>query len=475
MQRLRINLNGTVQGVGFRPFVFRIANELSLSGFVLNDTTGVIIEVEGKKPSLDLFLKKLHTEKPPLAHIYYEELEYLPPSGYNGFSIKESSSEHPPEAFILPDIATCGECERELLDPSDRRYRYPFINCTNCGPRFTIIKKLPYDRPNTTMSGFIMCRDCKREYNDPLNRRFHAQPNACDLCGPEVFLADRNGRVLSRKESALSDTARLLSDGKIIALKGIGGFHLICNALDEEAVNTLRQRKRRSQKPFAVMFRDLDMIREYAEPTILEESMIMSPARPIVLVKRKTTLLEAASPGLKKIGVFLPYSPLHILILNSIDFPIVATSGNISDEPIVKENDEGLERLKGLTDLFLLHNRPIERRCDDSVVKEVGGAPQIIRRSRGYVPLPIKLPFKLKRPVLAVGGHEKNTISIGFDDRIITSQHIGDMETPESIDNFESIIEDLSSIYRFEPEIVIHDLHPDYITTKWARKRFHDK
>lgn len=475
MQRLKISLNGTVQGVGFRPFVFRIANDLNLNGFVLNDTTGVIIEVEGEKESLDLFLKKLHTEKPPIAHIYYEELEYLPPSGYNGFRIKESSSEHPPEVFILPDIATCIDCERELLDPTDRRYRYPFINCTNCGPRFTIIKKLPYDRPNTTMSGFKMCSDCEKEYNNPLNRRFHAQPNACDICGPEVFLTDRDGTVISKKDKAISDTTRLLSEGNIIALKGIGGFHLICNALNDEVVNRLRQRKKRSQKPFAVMFRDLDMIRKFAEPTVLEESIILSPARPIVLVNRRGSLLEATSPGLKKIGVFLPYSPLHILLLNSIDFPIVATSGNLSDEPIAKENDEGLKRLKGLSDFFLLHNRPIERRCDDSVVKEVGGFPQIIRRSRGYVPLPIKLPFKLKRSVLGVGGHEKNTISIGFDDRIITSQHIGDMETPESIDNFETIINDLFNIYRFEPEIVVHDLHPAYITTKWTRKRFLDK
>ncbi len=475
MQRLRIVLNGTVQGVGFRPFVYRTAKDLGLSGFILNDTSGVTIEVEGAREKIDFFLKRLHTEKPPLAHIFYEETEFLEPAGYDEFSIRESESSGTPEVLILPDISTCADCERELLDPSDRRYLYPFINCTNCGPRFTIIEQLPYDRPNTTMKEFLMCPECKREYTTPEDRRFHAQPNACPICGPEVFLTDPEGKSLGRGNDAIKGVVSLLLEGGVIGLKGIGGFHLICNALDDGAVNTLRRRKRRSLKPFAVMFRGISELAEYTLPTVLEESILLSPARPIVLVKRKGSLLESSAPGLERIGAFLPYSPLHLLLLSETSFPLVATSGNLSDEPIVKDNDEALERLRGLADAFIMHNRPIRRRCDDSVVKVVAGLPQIIRRSRGYVPLPLRLPFRLKRKVLALGGHEKNTVSIGMDDRIIPSQHIGDMETPESMENLEAIVNDLCSLYSFEPEVVVHDLHPRYPTARWALKNFPHK
>jgi hydrogenase maturation protein HypF len=475
MQRLRIVLNGTVQGVGFRPFVYRTAKDLGLSGFVLNDTSGVTIEVEGVRGKIDLFLKRLHTEKPPLAHIFYEETEFLVPAGYDKFSIRESDRSGTPEVLILPDISTCADCERELLDHSDRRHRYPFINCTNCGPRFTIIERLPYDRPNTTMKDFIMCPECKREYTNPDDRRFHAQPNACPLCGPEAFLTDSDGEILGRGKHAIKEAVSLLSRGGIIALKGIGGFHLICNALDDGAVNTLRRRKRRSLKPFAVMFRGISELAEYTLPTVLEESILLSPARPIVLVKRKGPLLESSAPGLERVGAFLPYSPLHLLLLSETSFPLVATSGNLSDEPIVKDNDEALERLGGLADAFIMHDRPIRRRCDDSVVKVVAALPQIIRRSRGYVPLPVRLPFRLKRKVLALGAHEKNTVSIGMDDRIIPSQHIGDMDTPESMENLEAIVNDLCSLYSFEPDVVVYDLHPGYSTRKWALKNFPHK
>ncbi len=475
MQRLRIALNGTVQGVGFRPFVYRTAKSLGLSGFVLNDTSGVTIEVEGAREKIDLFLRRLHTEKPPLAHIFYEETEFLPPAGYDKFSIRESGRSGTPEVLILPDISTCADCERELLDPSDRRHLYPFINCTNCGPRFTIIERLPYDRPNTTMKDFLMCPECKTEYFSPEDRRFHAQPNACPVCGPEVFLTGSGGERLLRGKDAIKEAVSLLVKGGIIGLKGIGGFHLMCNALDDGAVNTLRSRKRRSQKPFAVMFRGITELREYTLPTVLEESILLSPSRPIVLVRKKEGLLESSSPGLNRIGAFLPYSPLHLLLLSKTSFPLVATSGNLSDEPIAKDNDEATERLGGLTDALIMHNRPIRRRCDDSVVKVVAALPQVIRRSRGYVPLPVRLPFHLKRRVLTLGAHEKNTVSIAFDDRIIPSQHIGDMETPESMENLEAIVKDLCDLYSFEPEIVVHDLHPGYSTTKWVLKNFPQK
>ena len=468
MTRLRILLNGTVQGVGFRPFVYRIARTLGLKGYVTNDTGGVVIEVEGAKDKLDDFLLKLHTEKPLLAKIYYEETAYVEPAGYDDFRIEESISTGPPQALILPDISTCGDCTGELLDPDDRRYLYPFINCTNCGPRFTIIKGLPYDRPNTTMKDFHMCPACENEYKDPNNRRFHAQPNACPECGPNVRLVGNDGAPVTGEMDAITSLMEKITSGAIVAVKGIGGFHLICDATSNESVRLLRERKRRTEKPFAVMFRDMEQLKRYAMPDVMEESLLLSPARPIVIVRKKQGTLPEVSPRLEKIGAFLPYSPLHLIILAGLENPVVATSGNISDEPIVRDNAEALDRLSQLAAFIMIHNRPIHRRCDDSVVKVVGEFPQVIRRSRRHVPLPVVLPFRLDKKVLAVGAHEKNTVAIGFDNRIILSQHIGDMQTPESIEYFEEVIDGLSSIYEFTPDVIVHDLHPRYSTTRWA-------
>ncbi|RLJ70787.1 hydrogenase maturation carbamoyltransferase HypF [Hydrogenivirga caldilitoris] len=475
MKRLRIRLNGTVQGVGFRPFVYRIAKELGLKGYVLNDSFGVEIEAEGKKELLDTFLKRLNEEKPPLARIYSQEIEFLEPLGYTDFEIRESKEEGKKEVLILPDIATCEDCLRELFDPKDRRYLYPFINCTNCGPRFTIIEKLPYDRPNTTMKVFDMCPNCRREYEDPLNRRFHAQPNACPVCGPWVSLYDREGNLIAEREEAIELLLEAIMEGKIVAVKGVGGFHLICDARKEESVRTLRERKRRQEKPFAVMFRDLKQVEEHAEPTELEKGLLISPERPIVLVKKRRELAPSVAPGLSRVGAFLPYSPLHHIILRRLGFPVVATSGNLSDEPIVKDNDEALEKLSQFADIILLHNREIRRRCDDSVVKVIGGIPTPIRRSRGYAPLPVRLPFKLPKKVLAVGGMLKNTFALGMGDRAILSQHIGDVENLTTLEAFEEAVFDLMELYEFEPEVIVCDLHPRYETTRWAEEFSQEK
>ncbi len=467
--RMKIEIIGAVQGVGFRPFVYRLAKEIGLKGFIINTPEGVRIEVEGE--NLEEFLKLLQTQKPPLAHIYSLSVEYAQQIGYTDFEIRESNAFGKKEAFILPDIGTCKQCLMEVFNPEDRRYLYPFINCTHCGPRFTIIKRLPYDRENTTMKSFNMCELCKKEYENPEDRRFHAQPNACPKCGPWISLYDNKGSLLAEREEAILLVLKALREGKIVAVKGIGGFHLMCNATEEEAVKTLRERKRRKEKPFAVMFKDLDQLRTFAKPTPLEEAILSSPERPIVLVEKGSgTLSEAVAPGLKKIGAFLPYSPLHYIITKNLDFPLVATSGNYSEEPIVKDNAEALEKLSQLADLLLLHNRDIKRRCDDSVVKVVGGVPLPIRRSRGYAPLPIKLPHKLSKKVLAVGGMLKNTFAIAWEDRVFVSQHVGDVENYQTLKSFEEMVLDFMELYEFEPEVVVCDAHPRYETTRWAKE-----
>jgi hydrogenase maturation protein HypF len=465
--RIKLEIIGAVQGVGFRPFVYRLAKELDLRGWIINTPEGVKIEVEGE--NLDLFLKRLHEEKPPLAYIYSISFEYAEEVGYADFEIKESHSEGKREVFMLPDVGTCDECLKEVFDPKDRRYMYPFTNCTHCGPRFTIIEKLPYDRPNTTMKVFEMCQECEREYNDPTNRRFHAQPNACPECGPRVFLYDKEGNLLGESEEAIDLAIQAVKEGKIVAVKGIGGFHLICDATNEKAVNALRMRKRRQEKPFAVMFKSLQQLKEYARPTNLEEALLSSPQKPIVLIEKvQDSLPETIAPGLKRIGAFLPYSPLHYIILSKLDVPVVATSGNYSEEPIVKDNEEALNKLSEIADLILVHSREIKRRCDDSVVKVVGGIPLPIRRSRGYAPLPIKLPYKLKNKVLATGGMLKNTFAIAWNDKVFISQHVGDVENYQTLKSFEEMVFDLMNLYQFEPEIIVCDMHPRYETTKWA-------
>ncbi|AAC06863.1 carbamoyltransferase HypF [Aquifex aeolicus] len=468
-KRLKLHLKGAVQGVGFRPFVYRIAKELGLKGFVINDSKGVYIEVEGEEERLKKFLFKLNREKPPLARIYSQEIQFLEPVNYEDFVIRKSEEKGEKEVLVLPDIATCEDCLRELFTPEDRRYMYPFINCTNCGPRFTIIERLPYDRKNTTMKVFEMCPECKREYENPLDRRFHAQPNACPKCGPWVSLY-KDGKLIAEKNEALELLIEEIKIGKIVAVKGVGGFHLICNATNEESVRTLRKRKRRSEKPFAVMFKSLEQVEAYANPTELEKALLISPERPIVLIQKKKELAPSVSPGLKRVGAFLPYSPLHHLILNSLDFPVVATSANISEEPIIKDNKEALEKLGELADLILVHNRDIKRRCDDSVVKVVSGVPTPIRRSRGYAPLPVEVPFELPKRVLAVGGMLKNTFALGFKNQVILSQHIGDIENLNTLKVFEESVFDLMELYEFEPDVVVCDMHPRYETTRWAEE-----
>ncbi len=469
MRRVRVILRGIVQGVGFRPFVYRLATELKLAGFVRNTPEGLEIELEGKEESIQHFLKKLHEEKPPNARILNQEVQFLEPLGYESFSIEKSRESGEREILILPDLATCEDCLQELFDPRDRRYLYPFINCTNCGPRFTIIEKLPYDRKNTTMKVFKMCEECLREYEDPTDRRFHAQPNACPLCGPWVELYDRKGKKLGERKEALDKAAGLLKEGYILAVKGLGGFHLMTDATKEESVSLLRKRKRRKEKPFAVMFRDLSQLEEYAEPTELEKALLLSPERPIVIVRRKKELAPSVAPGLSSVGAFLPYTPLHHILLRFTGRPLVATSANLSEEPIVKDNEEAFQKLSPLADYFLIHNRDIKRRCDDSVVKVVGGFPTPIRRSRGYAPLPIELSLSSPRRILAVGGMLKNTFGILLGNKAILSQHIGDTDNLSTLRVLEEAIEDFMELYDFEPQAVVCDKHPRYETTRFAK------
>ncbi len=455
--------------MGFRPFVYRTARRLGLNGFVSNNPAGVLIEVEGDQERVDRFLHELQSDTPPLATITHWETARLAAAGYGEFEIQPSAADGARAAVLLPDMSICTDCARELRDPRDRRYRYPFINCTNCGPRFTLIEGLPYDRRHTTMKGFRMCPHCQAEYDAPADRRYHAQPNACPRCGPAVWLTDMAGIPTARGEAAVRELLDTIAGGGIVAVKGVGGFHLICDATGEDVVRQLRARKGRSAKPFAVMFRDLRQLRTFTAPDAAEEALLLSQERPVVLIRKKGRLLRAVSPGLQTIGAFLPYSPLHHLILDGLHRPVVATSGNLSEEPIVKDNEEAVVRLGPLCDALLLHDRPIHRRCDDSVVKQVGGARQLIRRSRGYVSLPVVLPWRLKRRVLAVGGHLKNSFAIGFEDQIVLSQHIGDMDSPESLAHFEEALGDLCALYQFKPELIVHDLHPRYETTRWAQ------
>ncbi|NPA32880.1 MAG: carbamoyltransferase HypF [Aquificae bacterium] len=469
MKRVRLKLKGVVQGVGFRPFVHRLATGLSLRGFVLNNAEGVLIEIEGEEDKLYEFLRRLEEEKPRNARILKKEVEFLPPVGFRDFTIRKSEGGRK-EALVLPDIATCEDCLREVMDPNDRRYRYPFTNCTNCGPRFTIIERLPYDRQNTTMKYFRMCEDCRREYEDPTSRRFHAQPNACPRCGPELYLCSPSGKPSQRGQKALELALELLREGKIVALKGIGGFHLLCDATNEDAISLLRRRKRRPHKPFAVMFPSPESALEFLELSEEELELLLSPERPIVLARSKGKLPELIAPGLSRVGAFLPYSPLHHILLSDFGKPVVATSANLSGEPIVKDNTEAMEKLSGLCDALVVHNRPIKRRCDDSVVKLVGGIPTPIRRSRGYAPLPVFLPKALKKRVLALGGMLKNTFALGEGDKVILSQHMGDIESAEALSVLEESVFDLMELFGFEPEVIACDLHPRYETTRLAKR-----
>ncbi|MDX2030242.1 MAG: carbamoyltransferase HypF [Blastocatellia bacterium] len=467
--RLRFTVRGVVQGVGFRPFVYGCATRLGLRGLVGNASGGVFIEVEGSREALTRFHRELLESPPPLSHLEEVTVEEIPATGDDRFLIVGSESAPGAHTLVSPDIAVCAECLRELLDPGDRRYRYPFINCTNCGPRFTITKEVPYDRPRTTMAEFTMCAPCRREYDDPLDRRFHAQPNACAECGPRIEFV--NGETRERGEAALLAVQRLLRAGGIAAIKGIGGFHLACDARNDESVARLRERKGRGDKPFAVMARDLATARRFAEIDDREAALLTGRERPILLLRKRLPepLSTRIAPGNDYIGVMLPYAPLHHLLLDdeALD-ALVMTSGNLSDEPIAKENDEALERLGALADAFLLHDRGIHVSCDDSVARIFEGHELPIRRSRGYAPFPVKLPFPL-RPTLAVGGELKNAFCLINGDHAIMSQHIGDMENLETLRAFEDSIRNLKSLFRVEPELLAADRHPGYLSTRWAR------
>jgi hydrogenase maturation protein HypF len=487
--RLKIIVRGAVQGVGFRPFIYRLATGAGLNGWVNNSAAGVFIEVEGPRAGLEAFLLRLETEKPPRSSIQSLEASWLDPVGYSGFEIRASEAGGAKTALVLPDIATCPDCLGEILDPLNRRYGYPFTNCTNCGPRFSIIKSLPYDRANTSMAGFIMCARCQAEYDEPLDRRFHAQPNACPICGPQLELWDRQGRALplgkpqspQRSGEAIAAAADAIRQGQIVAVKGLGGFHLMVAAHNEEAVRRLRELKHREEKPFALMFPSLPAIKTACEVSPLEERLLRSPEAPIVLLRwRKLTignrqLAISVAPGNPSLGVMLPYTPLHHLLMSALGFPVVATSGNLSDEPICIDEHEALERLGGIADLFLVHNRPIVRHVDDSIVRVMMGRELVLRRARGYAPLPIQLrpsignrPSAIGNTVLAVGAHLKNTVTLSVGSQAFISQHIGDLETDQANEAFRRVITDFQDLYEARPAIIAADAHPDYLSTKFA-------
>ncbi|MBV8273778.1 MAG: carbamoyltransferase HypF [Verrucomicrobia bacterium] len=468
--RLKITVHGAVQGVGFRPFVYRLATELRLDGWVLNSSQGVFIEVEGPLDLLRVFLARLAKEMPALAIIQSLESSFLDIAGYQGFEIRYSDHTGPKTALILPDIAICADCLRELFDPSNRRYRYPFTNCTNCGPRFSIIEELPYDRPNTSMRRFRQCPECEVEYHDPLNRRFHAQPNACPKCGPHIELWDGSKTVLATENEALLYAADLISLGKIVALKGIGGFQLICAAHEEEFVRRLRQRKRREGKPFALMYPALDRVKRDCLVSSQEERLLVSPESPIVLLMRcagESSIAPSVAPRNRTLGVMLPYTPLHHLLMRELNIPVVATSGNLANEPICIDEAEAVDRLEGIADFFLVHDRPIVRHVDDSIARVVCHREMVLRRARGYAPLPVRMKEPLPA-VLAVGAHLKNTVALSVGRDVFISQHIGDLETTMALTAFQRTVADLPKLYDTHPELVACDLHPDYISTKYA-------
>jgi hydrogenase maturation protein HypF len=468
----RIRVRGIVQGVGFRPWVFRLARENGLAGRVCNDSRGVTIDAFGSDRALDSFLESLSASSPPAARIRELDWNPIPPEPASGFVIVESRAGESRHVSIPPDLPTCSDCLAEVLDPANRRHRYAFTNCTHCGPRFTIARDVPYDRPATTMAAFRMCALCQREYDDPGDRRFHAQPNACPACGPRLWAAGPGGEELGW-EDPIRHAARALEAGFVVGVKGIGGFHLACDATSPSAVARLRARKKRDEKPFAVMVRDLAAARRLAHCSAEEERLLASSERPIVLVGRRqgAGIAEDVAPRNPWIGLLLPYTPLHHLLLRETDRPLVMTSGNLSGEPIVHANARALEKLGTIADVFLLNDREIESPCDDSVARVIAGRPTVLRRSRGYVPRELASPRRFERPVLACGGHLKNTFCLAAGDSLYLGPHIGDLETLETVEAFEEAVSRLERFVGIRPEIVAHDLHPEYYTTLYARTR----
>ncbi len=508
-RRLRVEIHGAVQGVGFRPFVYRLATDLALTGWVINDTQGVFIEVEGPDAALQRFLERLPAEVPPRAIVQSIESAWLEPVGFERFEIRHSDNTGAKTVLVLPDIATCPDCLAEVFDPADRRHRYPFTNCTNCGPRFTIIEALPYDRPNTTMRRFTLCPTCRAEYENPLDRRFHAQPNACPVCGPRLTLYEgrrqkAEGRTdgqaaVASGDAALKAAADALRAGRIVAVKGLGGFHLMADAGNDAAIRRLRESKPRRAKPFAIMARDLAQARQLCVIPPAAEALLTSAEAPIVLLekgaghgsqgagswkleagdaeassvvgRRSSVVSDEVAPDNPYLGVMLPYTPLHHLLLRETGFPVVATSGNLSDEPICTDEVEAMRRLGHIADVFLVHDRPIARHVDDSVAWIVRGVPRLLRRARGYAPLPVTLKDAAPT-ILAVGAHLKNTVALSVGRHVFISQHIGDLETPEAMAAFERVIADFLQLYEAQPVAIAHDIHPEYLSTKWAREYF---
>jgi hydrogenase maturation protein HypF len=478
---IRVAVRGAVQGVGFRPFVFRLARELHLKGWVGNTPEGVLLEMEGESEQLDSLLQRIQTELPPSAVLHAVDTSPIGIKGYRGLEIRESAVSGDTTAIIQPDLAACRHCLSEMYDPRDRRFRYPFTNCTHCGPRFSIIEGLPYDRPRTSMRKFVMCPRCRDEYESPADRRFHAQPIACPACGPQLSLWNEHGVVLAEREEALEHAVRELRNGRIVALKGLGGFHLMVDARDAAAVRRLRRRKERDEKPFAVMVPSLNWARGLCEVSEREECLLTDPAAPIVLLRRRdeeASSLESVAPGNPCLGLMLPYTPLHHLLMDAVAFPVVATSGNRSDEPICIDEHEALEHLRGIADVFLVHDRPIVRRVDDSVVRLLHGEPQILRRARGYAPLPIMLPDvtddTARDLILAVGAHQKNAVALARGRQVFVSQHIGDLENVPALASFEEVISSFEKTYGPPDGLIACDRHPDYLSSVYARRRTPD-
>jgi hydrogenase maturation protein HypF len=472
-ERRAIAVQGIVQGVGFRPFIYALAQRHDLAGWVRNDATGVQIEVEGAPEALDGFLRGICAEAPPLAVV--ETLTWQPRAaqGESAFRIEESREGAQRRALVSPDVATCAACLEELFDPANRRYRYPFINCTNCGPRFTITRAVPYDRAMTTMASFTMCPACRREYDDPTDRRFHAQPNACPACGPQVRLLDRHGRDLGvQPQGVIARAATLIRAGAIVAIKGLGGYHLACDPFDARAVCTLRGRKVRQDKPFALMARDPAQARTLCRVGPEEATLLSSPARPIVLLLRlpDSGIDEEVAPRQTTLGVMLAYTPLHHLLLHEVGMPLVMTSGNRSDEPIAYRDEDALAQLGDIADHFLVHDRPIHMRCDDGVARIATGAPYLVRRSRGYAPAPLALREPVGRHILACGGELKNAFCLARERHAFLSHHIGDLENYEALRSFQGGIAHYCRLFDVRPELVAHDLHPEYLSTKYARE-----
>jgi hydrogenase maturation protein HypF len=477
VEALHLTLSGRVQGVGFRPFIYRLAHTHHLTGWVRNCTGQVEIHIQGENQSLHAFTRRLFQHAPPLSRPVLERCEPASVDDLDCFTIRDSTTAGTTNIHVPPDLFTCDDCLAELHNPHDRRYRYPFINCTQCGPRYTLIRGMPYDRPATTMAAFELCADCRREYTNPLNRRFHAEPVACPACGPALeFTAPGNTRI-SGNEAALTACVAALQTGNIVAIKGIGGYHLMCDARNDIAIARLRRNKSRPHKPLAVMFPagpggPLKCINHRVWLSRDQADLLLSPARPIVLARKRPgfDLSALIAPGLDEVGVMLPYSPLHHLILSAFDAPLIATSANISGEPVLTDNATVEQRLGHVANAFLHHNRPIERPADDPVIRIIHDRPRPLRLGRGYAPLEQSLPFSLDRPVLAVGGHMKNTIALAWRDRIVVSPHIGDMGNARSLDVFEQTIRDLQSLYKVTAESVICDAHPGYASTRWAKR-----